>query len=87
MPPLSLLQAALAQDPRNGLTGIQLILELNYQPKGSPLTINDAVELADPPNGVATVEADFQGHHSGYFWVVARDRCGGVAWEEIDQQI
>jgi hypothetical protein len=201
-PPLSLLRAALAQDPLNGLTGIRLILELdidadvgtismrkelNYQLKGSPLTINHAIELigietskagvhttlagnnaaqilvgmatglrpwigpgdgadagvetylaydnhgalvqleehvtyafyggnelffgapdgsgraiytgaagdvadepvsgsADPPNGVATVEGDFQGPHSGYFWVVARDGRGGVAWREIGYQ-
>jgi hypothetical protein len=37
----------------------------------------------DPPDGIVTVEGLFPGDHGGWFWVVARDGRGGVAWMEM----
>jgi hypothetical protein len=36
----------------------------------------------DPADGLATVEGLFTGDHAAWFWVVARDGRGGVAWME-----
>ncbi len=53
---------------------------------GAPGDVADEPEpgAADPPDGLATIEAVFPGGQGGAFWVVARDGRGGVAWAPFD---